>query len=151
LPLRKCRGDELTIYSRQRQFARASAHGAFAAVGSNAGICTPARRSTMTLNDVFDVMLDVSALVTRGSDLARTEARRVVAERERRADEQARRLAHQTALLPASTVAVGMPKQPVERLLTLQSAIARAVHLVTVVPRLRLRLPFNGLLRIRPW
>jgi hypothetical protein len=151
LPLRKCRGDELTIYSRQRQFARASAHGAFAAVGSNAGICTPARRSTMTLNDVFDVMLDVSALVTRGSDLARTEARRVVAERERRADEQARRLADQTALLPASTVAVGVPEQPVERLLTLQSAIARAVHLVTVVPGLRLRLPFNGLLRIRPW
>ena len=104
----------------------------------------------MTLNDVFDVMLDVSALVTRGSDLARTEARRVVAERERRADEQARRLADQTALLPASIVAVGVPEQPVERLLTLQSAIARAVHLVTVVPRLRLRLPFNGLLRIRP-
>ena len=105
----------------------------------------------MIVNDVFDVMLDVSALVTRGSDLARTEARRVTAEHECRADEQARRLAGQVALLPASIVAVGGPDQPVERLMTLQSAIARAVHLVTVVSRLRLRLPFYGLLRIRPW
>ena len=53
------------------------------------------------------------------------------------------------ALLPASVVAVGAMEEPVERLLTLQSAIARAVHLVTVVGRLRLKLPLFGLLRIR--
>ena len=90
----------------------------------------------MIVNDVFDVMLDVSTLVTRGSDLARTEARRVAAEHECRADEQARRLAGQVALLPASIVAVGGSDQPVEQLMTLQSAIARAgasLHGVTVL------------------
>jgi hypothetical protein len=100
----------------------------------------------MTLNDVVDVMLDVSALATRGSDLARTEARRVAAERERRADEQARRLADQAALLPVSIVAVG-GVEPVERLMTLQSAIARAVHLATCLGRLRLRLPRGRFVR----
>src|SRR5262245_23102239 len=53
------------------------------------------------------------------------------------------------ALLPASVVAVGAAEQPVERLLTLQSAIARAVHIVTAVGRLRLRLPLYGVFRIR--
>lgn len=54
------------------------------------------------------------------------------------------------ALLPASVVAVGAAEQPVERLLTLQSAIARAVHMITAVGRLRLRLPLYGVFRIRP-
>jgi hypothetical protein len=52
-------------------------------------------------------------------------------------------------LLPPSIVAVGGADQPVERLLALQSAIAKAVHLVTLVGRLRPRLHLSGLLRIR--
>jgi len=48
-------------------------------------------------------------------------------------------------LLPASIVAVGRPEQPVERLLTLQSAIARGVHLATVVGRRRPKLRLTGL------
>jgi hypothetical protein len=52
-------------------------------------------------------------------------------------------------LLPASIVAVGTPEQPLERLLTLQSAIARAVHLATVVGPLRPKLRLNGLSRLR--
>jgi hypothetical protein len=103
----------------------------------------------MTMNDIVGVMLDCSALVTRGSDLARTEARRVVAERERRADEQVRRLADQTALLPASIVAVGGPEQPVERLMTLQSAITGAIHMASGLGRFRIRLPRGRLLRFR--
>jgi hypothetical protein len=100
----------------------------------------------MAMNDVVDVMLDCPALVTRGSDLARTEARR---ERERRADERARRLADQTALLPASIVAVGEPEQPVERLMTLQSAIARAVQMASGLGEFRIRLPRGRLLGFR--
>jgi hypothetical protein len=50
-------------------------------------------------------------------------------------------------LLPASIVAVGNPEQPLEQLLTLQSAIARLVHLVTVAGRLRPKLRLNGLPR----
>jgi hypothetical protein len=101
------------------------------------------------MNDVADVILDCSTLVTRGSDLARTEARRVVVERERRADEQARRLADQTALLPASIAAVGGPEQPIERLMMLQSAIARAVHMASGLGQFRIRLPRGRLLRFR--
>ena len=41
-------------------------------------------------------------------------------------------------------------EEPIERLLTLQSAIARVVHFVAIVGRLRLRLPLYGLLRFRP-
>jgi len=52
-------------------------------------------------------------------------------------------------LLPPSIVAVGSADQPIERLLTLQSAIAKAVDMVTLVGRLRPRLPRRGLLRIR--
>jgi hypothetical protein len=33
------------------------------------------------MNDVIGVMLDTAGLVTRGSDIARTEARRIIAER----------------------------------------------------------------------
>ena len=52
-------------------------------------------------------------------------------------------------LLPPSIVAVCGADQPVERLLTLQSAIARAVHMVTLVGRLRPRLHLNGLRTVR--
>ncbi len=53
-------------------------------------------------------------------------------------------------LLPPSIVAVGGADQPVERLLTLQAAIAKAVHMVTLVGRLRPRLHLNGLPTVRP-
>ncbi len=53
------------------------------------------------------------------------------------------------ALFPVSIIAIGAAEQPVERLLALQSAIAKAVHMATLVGRLRLRLPFNGLLGVR--
>ena len=52
-------------------------------------------------------------------------------------------------LLPPSIVAVGGADQPVEQLLTLQSAIARAAHIVTLVGRLRPRLHLNGLPTVR--
>ncbi len=52
-------------------------------------------------------------------------------------------------LLPPSIVAVGSADQPLERLLTLQSAIAKAVHTVTAVGRLRFRLTRHGLLSFR--
>jgi hypothetical protein len=52
-------------------------------------------------------------------------------------------------LLPPSIVAVGGAGQPVERLLTLQSAIAWAVHIVTLVGRFRPRLHLNGLPTVR--
>lgn len=37
------------------------------------------------MNDIVAVMLDVSGLLTRGSDVARTEARRIAGERGHRA------------------------------------------------------------------
>lgn len=89
----------------------------------------------MTMNVVGDVALDVSALVTRGSDPARSEAGRVASERRRRADEEMRSVVDQAALFPVSIIAEGGVEQPVERLVALQSAIARAVHLVTCLWR----------------
>jgi hypothetical protein len=53
------------------------------------------------------------------------------------------------ALFPPSVVAVGAGEQPVERLLTLQSAIAKIVHMVTFAEQLRFRLPLNAFLRLR--
>lgn len=94
------------------------------------------------MDPVFRVMCDVTGLVTRGSDAARMETQRMAAERERRA-------AAQTALLPASIVAVGGPEQPVERLMTLQSAIARAVHMASGWSQFRIRLPRGRLLGFR--
>jgi hypothetical protein len=41
------------------------------------------------------------------------------------------------ALLPVSVVAFGSEAQPVERLLRLQSAVAKGVHMVAVVAQLR--------------
>ena len=46
-----------------------------------------------------------------------------------------------TALVPASIVAVGGAEQPVERLLPLQSAIARIAHAAATLGGFRLRLP----------
>jgi hypothetical protein len=54
-----------------------------------------------------------------------------------------------SALLPVSVVALGSAEQPVERLLTLQSAIAKGVHLATVVARLRPTLRHAALPRLR--
>ena len=52
-------------------------------------------------------------------------------------------------LLPISIVAVGGPEQPLEKLLTLQSAIAQAVRFVTVVAHLRPTLRLNRLPHLR--
>jgi hypothetical protein len=49
------------------------ADGNFAAIRSNARIDSSIERPVM--GDVFSIMLDVAALVTRGSDRARIEAR----------------------------------------------------------------------------
>ena len=51
------------------------------------------------------------------------------------------------SLLPVSVATFGSPEQPVERLMALQSALAKAVHLVTSVGRFRLRSYLRGLLR----
>jgi hypothetical protein len=42
-------------------------------------------------------------------------------------------------MVPASIVAVGIVEQPTEQLLTLQSAIAKAVHVATTLGRLQPR------------
>jgi hypothetical protein len=52
-------------------------------------------------------------------------------------------------LIPASIVAVGKAEQPVERLLTLQSAIARAVHAAATLGGLRPRSAVHALLTFR--
>ena len=54
-----------------------------AAAGSNATSTTRTRRPIM--DPIFRVICDVAGLVTRGSDAARLETRRMAAERERRA------------------------------------------------------------------
>ena len=97
------------------------------------------------MNEILDIMLDVSKLVTGGSDEARAESRRIEAERERRAAERAQG----SALHPAAIIAVGNTEQPQERLMGLQSAFARTVQLVFSVGQLRPRLPQIGLLRPR--
>jgi len=51
------------------------------------------------------------------------------------------------SLLPVSVATFGSPEQPVERLMALQSALAKAVHLVTSVGRFRLRPSLRELLR----
>ena len=91
----------------------------------------------MAMNDFYRVMLDVSALVTHGSDFTR----RIAAESKRRAAEPALRFAEEAALHPVAIVAVGGAQQPVGRLMALQSAIARAVHMAAALPQLRFRLP----------
>lgn len=51
--------------------------------------------------------------------------------------------------VPASIVAMGSPEQPLEQLLTLQSAIGRLIHLATAAGRLRPKLRFNALPSLR--
>lgn len=53
------------------------------------------------------------------------------------------------ALLPVSVIAVGSAEQPIERLLALQSVIAKGVHMATAVGQRRPRLRPHGLLRLR--
>jgi len=58
-------------------------YGRVAPVGSNARIDNPNKEAVM--DDVFSIMLDVTGLVSRGSDRASMEARRIAAERASRA------------------------------------------------------------------
>jgi hypothetical protein len=53
------------------------------------------------------------------------------------------------ALVPAAIVAGSGEEQPVERLLTVQSAIAKGVHLAVSLGQIRLRLPRHLSLRLR--
>ena len=53
------------------------------------------------------------------------------------------------ALVPAAIVAGSGAEQPVERLLSVQSALARAVHLAMSLGQVRLRLPRYASLRLR--
>jgi hypothetical protein len=97
------------------------------------------------MNELISIMQDVAKLVTGGSDLARAEASRIDAERERRAEE----MAHGPALHPTAILAVGDTEPPVERLMGLQSAFAKAVHFAVGVGQARPRLPRISLLRYR--
>jgi len=99
----------------------------------------------MTMNDVYRVMLDVSALATRGSDLTR----RIASEHERRANEHACRRAEEAALRPVSIVAVGRAKQSVERLTALRAAIGRTARIAAGLGDLRVRLTRGRLLGAR--
>ena len=53
------------------------------------------------------------------------------------------------ALLPVSVVALGSAKQPIGRLMALQSAVARGVQLVAQAGRLRLSLSAHGWPRLQ--
>jgi len=53
------------------------------------------------------------------------------------------------ALLPPSIVSAGIEEQPAMRLLTLQSAIARAVHLAALTRRVRRSPQPSGLPAVR--
>jgi len=90
------------------------------------------------MNDFIATMTAVAGLVTRGSDLARAEARPIAAQRERRSDD-AYESPNWVVLLPVAVAWTGGPEQPVERLMSLQSAIAKAVHLVTLLAHIRFR------------
>ena len=73
----------------------------------------------MRFDDIYAILLDVSGLVTRGSDAARIEARRIDAERGRR----------------AATNALAVADQPV-------AATAQAAERTTVRPRRWLKVTF---------
>jgi hypothetical protein len=91
------------------------------------------------MDDTISAMMDVARLITRGSDVPRAEAQRIAAERRRRVD-RVYESPTWVVLLPVSVAYTGGLEQPVERLVTLQAAIAKAVHLVTVfVAQLRSR------------
>jgi hypothetical protein len=57
------------------------------------------------------------------------------------------------ALLPVSVIAFGSEAQPIERLLGLQSAVAKGVHLTTVAGQFFFRLTIRWLPRLssRSW
>jgi hypothetical protein len=91
------------------------------------------------MDDTIAAMMGVQRLITRGSDVARADAHSIAANRERRTD-GAYSCPTWVVLLPVSVAYTGGGlEQPVERLMTLQSAIAKAVHLVTLLARMRPR------------
>lgn len=97
------------------------------------------------MDPILRVIVDVAGLVTRGSDAARMETHRMAAERERWAEG----MAHRRALHPTAILAVGNAESPVERLMGLRSAVAKAVQFAVAVGRVRPRLPRISLLRYR--
>jgi hypothetical protein len=84
------------------------------------------------MNEFISIMQDVAKLATGGSDIARAEARRIDAARERRAAEAAQ----DAALRPLAIIAVRKTNRPVERFMRLQSTFARAILLVASAGRL---------------
>jgi hypothetical protein len=89
------------------------------------------------MDDTIAAMMEVPKLLTRGSDVARAETQFKAAKWEHRAD-GAYRSPTWVVLLPVSVAYTGGGlEQPVERLMTLQSVIAKAVHLATLVSRFR--------------
>jgi hypothetical protein len=84
------------------------------------------------MNELISIMQDVAKLATGGSDLARAEARRIDAERERRAAERAQG----PALHPVTIVALGAGgERPYAHLMKLQSAFAKGVLLLATIGR----------------
>ena len=101
------------------------------------------------MDDTIATMMEIPRLITRGSDVARTEAQSIAAKRERRTD-GAYKSPTWLVLLPVSVAYTGGGlEEPVERLMTLQSTIAKAVHLVTLVARFRPRFLPNRLVMRR--
>lgn len=91
------------------------------------------------MNDITTTMTAVAGLITRGSDIARAEAQSIAAERERRTDD-AYKSPTWVVLLPVSVAYTGGgQEEPFEGLMSLQSAIAKAVHWATLVPQLCFR------------
>jgi hypothetical protein len=97
------------------------------------------------MNEHLRIFQDAAKPATGGSDITRREVRRAAAERERRAAENAQGL----ALHPAAIIAVGGTEQPVERLMGLQRAVAKAMQFVAATERIRLGLERIGMLRYR--
>ena len=56
------------------------------------------------MKNIISVLQDVSALVTHGSDIARTEVRRIEAQREHKAAECRQSLSNQPAVVAAQVV-----------------------------------------------
>jgi hypothetical protein len=101
-------------------------------------IASPVHPWSSIMNDIIATITPVPGLIARGSDLARAEAQPLAAGHERRADD-AYKSPNWVVLLPVAVACTGGPEQPVERLMSLQSMIAKAVHLVTLVARFRFR------------
>ena len=101
------------------------------------------------MDDTISAMPAVQRLINRESDVGRAEAKSIAAKRERRTD-GAYKSPIWVVLLPVSVAYTGGGlEQPVEQLITLQSAIAKAVHLVTLVARFRPRFLTNRLVTRR--